>query len=836
MALSGVCIGPNFSVAADLAATATYHIEPQALQSAVIQYTQQSGIQITSAADLLKGRQSPGVSGALSAAAALRQLLLGTQLDYDIVDAHTVAIRLSKATGGNNRSSHQEPAHPDPGAVRLAQADTAGQAAQSQPESGAAAGVIDEIIVTANKRAERLIDVPASVTAVSGDTLTSMGASRLEDYVARVPGLVLSNVSFANGSNQLTIRGITTGFGGNPTVGIYIDDSPFGGSNGFGAFQIPDLDPSDLARVEVLRGPQGTLYGAGAMGGLLKYVTTSPDTSEFSGRAEVSGSKVDGGGSGYGLRGTANLPLTDNMAVRVSGYDRKDPGFIDDATSRQRDLNSVHVYGGRASMLWKIDDNWSARLSALLQRQSADGAAVVDHDSLTFRSVNGDLQQIHTPGTGESAGKMGAYDLQIQGDLGWASLTSSSSYNQQDVGINLDVTAGYSPLIEANFGVSNGGAAILTDGSLDKFTQEIRLSSPDSDNMLSWLVGAFYTHEDQDLHQSIVTFDAKTGAALPQSLPSFLDAFVYSKFEELAGFGNLTYRFGPKVDVTIGLRYSHNRQSQLETLDGLLTGTERIGGSSSDSSVTYLVTPRFHLSDETMLYVRVASGYRPGGPNLAVAGAPLSYQPDEVINYELGLKTELLDRRLSLDVAAFYIDWQDIQLNERNASGLNYFGNAGAATSKGIEAAVTWLPVTGLQISANVTHTIAELAENLPPGNEVARKGDDLPTTPRWSGQFSADYQFPLWTDWSVVTGASYRYVGDSAGYFTRPTLPRYELPSYDVVDLRAGVKNDRWSVTLYAKNIGDSRGQVASYLLGGVNRVSIIQPRTFGIAIASSF
>lgn len=836
MALSGVCIEPACSVAADLAATATYHIEPQALQSAVIQYTQQSGIQITSAADLLKGRQSPGVSGALSATAALRQLLLGTQLDYDIVDAHTVAIRLSKATGEKNRTSHHEPAHPDSEAVRLAQADTAGQAAQPQPQSNAAAGVIDEIIVTANKRAERLIDVPASVTAVSGDTLTSMGASRLEDYVARVPGLVLSNVSFANGSNQLTIRGITTGFGGNPTVGIYIDDSPFGGSNGFGAFQIPDLDPSDLARVEVLRGPQGTLYGAGAMGGLLKYVTTPPDTGRFFGRAEASGSKVDGGGSGYGLRGTANIPLTQDIALRISGYDRKDPGFIDDAVRAVRDVNSTHVYGGRAAMSWRINDGWNAKLSALFQRQTADGSAVVDHDSMTFRPVHGDLQQVKAPGTGESSGKIGAYDLQLAGDLGWATFTSSSSYNRQDVGINLDVTSGYSPLIAANFGIDNGGASILTDGKLDKFTQEIRIASPDAGAPLSWLVGVFYTHEDQDLHQSIVTFDAGTGRPLPGALPSFLDAYVFSTFEEFAGFGNLTYRLNTRLDVSVGLRYSYNKQSQQEELSGLLTGTASIPGRSSDSSVTYLVTPRFHLSDATMLYLRVASGYRPGGPNLAITGVPLSYKPDEVVNYELGMKTELLDRRLSLDLAAFYIDWQDIQFNERNAQGLNYFGNAGAATSKGIEAAATWYPVAGLQLSANVTHTIAELAADLPPGSVVASKGDELPTTPRWNGQFSTDYEFPLWGQWSAVTGASYRYVGESAGYFTSPALPRYVLPSYDVVDLRAGVKNDRWSVTLYAKNIGDSRGQVASYLLSGVNRVSIIQPRTFGIAVASTF
>jgi outer membrane receptor protein involved in Fe transport len=848
---TGVLLGlVSFASAAQslserLSAPTRFDIPAQPLSLSLKQLADQAGIQILFEERIVRGMAAPAVRTQETAVQALHALLRGTGLEYT-AKGETIAVREKSTTAEVDRSG-SAPAtgrRPEGAAqhLQIAQAEAAAALPAPAPASQAAAEgatqrlPLEEIIVTANKRAERLIDVPASVTAVSGDTLTSIGATRLEDYVAKVPGLVLSNVSFANGSNQLTIRGITTGFGGNPTVGIYIDDSPFGASTGFGAAQIPDLDPSDLARVEVLRGPQGTLYGAGAMGGLLKYVTTSPDTNAFFGRVQVDGSQVDGGGSGYGVRGTANIPLTETLALRVGGYDREDPGFIDDADRPVHDINSVHVYGGRAAMAWKISDSWNAKLSTLLQRQTTDGSAIVDHDSITFRPVDGDLQQVRAPRTGETSGKLASHDLQLEGDLGWANIATSSSYNEQDVGINLDVTAALGPLIEANFGVPNGGASILTDGKLEKFTQEIRLSSPDSAGAWSWLVGAFYTHEDQDLHQSIVTFDASTGGPLASPLPSFLDAFVFSTFEELAGFGNLTYRFNDLVDVTFGLRYSHNEQSQLETLQGLLSGSQRIAAESSDSSLTYLVTPRFHLSDATMFYVRVASGYRPGGPNLAVAGAPPSYEPDEVVNYEAGLKTELLDRQLSLDIAAFYIDWKDIQLHQTNEQGLDYFGNAGAATSKGVEAAATWRATQGLRLSANVNYTIAELAADLPPGTEVASDGDDLPTTPRWNGQFSADYDFPLWGDWNGFAGTSYRYVGNSSGYFSSPGLPRYQLPSYDVVDLRAGVKSDRWMLTLYAKNIGDTRGQVASYLLGGVNRVSIIQPRTFGVSLSSSF
>jgi outer membrane receptor protein involved in Fe transport len=820
----------------------SFDIPAQALSTALKQLADQAGVQILFEERVVQGLAAPAVRSRESAVDALRVLLQGTRLEF-ATRGETIAVRekgsvVAPVPPRSVGSSQSLQTDSSTQLLRIAQVNDSAPAAAgpgSAPDVGSNVH-LEEIIVTANKRAERLKDVPASVTAVTGDMLTTIGAARLEDYVARVPGLVLSNVSFANGSNQLTIRGITTGFGGNPTVGVYIDDSPFGGSTGFGAYQIPDLDPADLARVEVLRGPQGTLYGAGSMGGLLKYVTAAPDTTRLFGRVEVNGSQVDGGGSGYGVRGMVNVPVTEALALRISGYTREDPGFVDDAARGVEDVNSARFYGGRVAAAWQLSDTWSAKASVLAQFQKPEGSAVVDHNTLTFRPINGDLDQVRAPGTGRNEEQLGNYDLQITGDLGWATLSSASSYNDQDVDLNLDVSAGYAPLILANFGVANGGAAIVTDRKLQKFTQEVRLTSAESESAWSWLVGAFYTDEDQDTHQYIVTFDGRTGAPYSPALPSFLDAYVFGGFEELAGFGNLTYRFNEIVDLTVGLRYSHNEQTQLQTLTGLLTGNSRTPGESSDSSLTYLITPRFHINDDTMLYVRVASGYRPGGPNLAVVGVPRSYDPDEVTNYEVGLKTELLDRRLSLDVSAFYIDWKDIQFNERNPQGLNYFGNGGAAESKGVEVAMSWRPIAGLDISGNVSHTIAELAADLPPGSVSGREGDALPTTPEWSGQFSADYEFPVAGEWRGFAGAGYRYVGDSSGYFSSPTLPRYELPSYDVVDLRLGARGDRLSLTFYAKNVGDSRGQVAAYLLGPATRVSIIQPRTYGVALSSTF
>ncbi len=692
-----------------------------------------------------------------------------------------------------------------------------------------------DIVVTANKRSERLRDVPAAVSAISGESLVRTGATRLQDYVTRVPGLILDDTSFANGGNQLTIRGLNTGTGGNPTVGIYVDDLPYGGSNSssFGGSTVPDLDPLDLERVEVLRGPQGTLYGAGSLGGLFKYVTAAPDPSATFGRVQADGQFVDGGGSGFGLRGAGNVPLAETLALRASGFYREDPGFVDNITTGESNINRSRIYGGRGALGWTPAAGWSVRASASLQKQQSDGNAVEDHFVTGFKSRYGKLEQARAPDTGKTETFVSAYALTIQGDLGFATLTSATGYNHQDLDFNLDVTAAYGAILGAN-GIPGAGVAIITDAGLNKFTQELRLASSGS-GPLSWQVGAFYTHEKARTHQFFSAFLAATGAPYPVTLPTLLDAHVRSTFEEIAGFGTVTYAFSPAFDVTAGLRYSHNQQRQRQTNDGIFIGTDAIDTTSEDDSVTYLVNPRLRLGADTMVYARFATGYRPGGPNNPVPGTPASYGPDRTTNYEVGVKTGLADG-LTLDLAAYWIDWSDIQLNQRSPAGLNYNGNGGSATSKGVEASLSWRPVAGLIVDGNVSYSDAVLAEDLPAGNAVAAKGARLPSVPKWTLQANADYEFPLSTDLRGTIGGGVRFIDDRLGYFDGAAVPRYQLPSYTVADLRAGVRFDDFSLDLFLKNVGDAHGQVAAYTLGPDARVSVIQPRTLGVSLASRF
>jgi outer membrane receptor protein involved in Fe transport len=310
-----------------------------------------------------------------------------------------------------------------------------------------------------------------------------------------------------------------------------------------------------------------------------------------------------------------------------------------------------------------------------------------------------------------------------------------------------------------------------------------------------------------------------------------------SEFEEIDVFGDVTYAFSQRFDVTAGVRYSHNSQSGSETVGGLLIGPPfTLALDSDDSAFTWLVSPRFRISDEVMAYVRVASGYRPGGPNAVVPGVPPTFAPDTVVNYEAGLKADLLDRRLTLELAAFYIDWTDVQVNLISPIGLSYLDNAGQASSRGFEAAMDWRPIDGLQVSANFAWTDATLDEDLP-GPSIGFDGDRLPSIPHFAGQVSADYEFPLSGPWSGLAGASWRHVGEREGEFPRdPVTPRWVLPAYDVIDLRVGVKRDRASLTFYVRNVGDERGQISAFNLGPLQEVAVIQPRTFGVSLSSAF
>jgi iron complex outermembrane receptor protein len=694
------------------------------------------------------------------------------------------------------------------------------------------------IVVTAEKRDEKIKDVPMSITALGGNALDNLQYRSFSDYAAMVPGLSLT--SSQPGLTTLTLRGQNAG-GVGSTVAVYLDESPFGSSSALlnGSILSGDFDTWDLQRVEVLRGPQGTFYGANSEGGLLKFVTTAPVLGTFSGAAEVNGEVVDHGSAGGEVRGVVNLPLGDKVALRVGGFTQDVPGFIDDPTRGLADLNGGHKYGGRVSLLAEPIDSLTIRLTVTSQQSRYAGTPEVDVNPTTLKPSLGDLEQqrfFNEPSSFEYKN----YNATINWDAGLFSILSTTSYGR----LNSDFLVDDSSAVLApgtTLQDALGFGAYVDDlADLNKFTQELRISSPTS-NLIEWQVGGYFTHEQGHIFQHLNAFGIPGGAILP--LPSLEIVTLDSTYKETAGFANVLVHIIPQFDIQAGGRYSKNEQTAFEALSGLLIGPPQAFTTPSDGHVwTYSFAPRWHLDADNMIYARLATGFRPGGPNalppVAPPDVPRSYGADKTTNVELGVKSTLLQGQLSIDASIFHVDWTDIQLLERvDTFGIN--GNGGKAKSQGFEWAVGYLPVHGLTLNWTGAYTDAKLTTPAPAVN--GNTGDRLPYAPKWGTSLDGEYDAAAFANWQYFVGATWTYVGARMTDFGSNVAgdEQFRLSSYNTYGARIGLDNDHWRWTLYGKNLSDSRG-VTSYASSGApglnGEIGVIQPRTFGVTLSTKF
>jgi iron complex outermembrane recepter protein len=716
-------------------------------------------------------------------------------------------------------------------AVRIALADDAQDVARPQD--------IEVVIVTAQKREESIQDVPVPVTAISADALIVSDQVRLQDYSIQVPGLNVTP-SDARGGALLTIRGVTTGDYGNPTVGVTIDDVPYGITSSLGlAQEVPDLDPNDLTRVEVLRGPQGTLYGASSIGGLFKFVTADPSTGGVSGDVQAGTNAVSNAGElGYNVRGSVNLPLSDTFAIRGSAFSREDPGYIDNVQTGQDGINKTTTDGGRLSALWLASDKISLKLNALIQHATADGSSLVElAQGLEDAQGLGYLQTNVLGGTGTYDKTHELYSATLKANLGWATLDAISGYGilrRSDV---LDLP-GLGAFASRLYGPEVTGAVNVEDVHSSQVSQEIRLSSSVG-RSIDWLVGGYFKHENTNYLVNLPGVIPSTGVHVGNLL--FDDALI--TFKEYAVFADVTYHFTERFDIQMGGREARNEQQQTTYQAGPFASAPVELGDSKDSSLTYLLTPRFKLTPDLMLYARLASGYRPGGFNPLFAGEtpppPPRYAPDKTYNYELGIKADSFEHRLSLDASLYYIDWKNIQLFEfaPNADG-GYEGNVGAAKSQGIELSAQARPLDGLSIAAWVAWNDAALTQSFPPQSaSFGVSGDRLPFASRFSGNVSLDEQFPLMSGWSGFVGGMLSYVGFRQGDFAATETGRDDFGPYARTDLRAGVNSASWTINIFANNVTNRPGVAGGgYAFNGTPTLTYIQPRTIGLNLVRRF
>ena len=796
------------------AATATFAVDipREDLALALNQIAQQSHIEISYSAELARGKISPSLKGTYTPEQALKLLLKGSGLHVRRIAGGALVVAGKSPSGGQRPISDSDATTP-----------------------------MGEIIVTAQKRAERLQDVPMSISVISGARLIGTQSTTLQDIVDSVPGMQV--VSADPASNTLVIRGISAGVGVdaavNASVATYVDEAPYTsqGSFSYSANLAPNFDPYDLARVEVLRGPQGTLYGANALSGLLKYVTNAPDPSGYHASFLVGGNDVQHGGAGYELHGMINIPLGSTAAFRLTAGDTYVPGYIDDPTLGRDGVNEVRRTNARAGFLWQPNDHLTIRVTAAYQRLSAGDNNTVDLDPSTLRPVYGDLITSRDFPQPERISNE-IYNATINWNLGFGALTSSTSWTKVDPYLFADASALLGPVISSIFG-GNYGAIVVGRVPAHSIKQELRVASVQQ-QPLEWTVGVYYDNEAAHAFAPIYAASLSPRQVLLDFQPALGAYYTDSTYREYASFADLNYHITSAFELGVGGRYSHNKQTYHQLNNGFLTGIDDFGTQSDQGVFTYSVDSKYRFTPGLMAYARVASGFVPGGPNDAVprSNLPRTFNSSSTTNYELGVKGSTDEGQINYDVDVFDTEWKNIQL-EAVIADVASITNGGTARSRGLEGSFTFRPVIELTLMLNAAYTDARLTEDTT-ASVGGHDGDRLPLSPFFSGTVGADYERPLGADVSGFGGIDWHYNGSRLAPFNFGG-PRADLPSYSIVNLRAGVKLHAYTFAAYVKNAGNVRvintvGTETTLQGEAALRANIELPRTIGLNVSTNF
>lgn len=730
------------------------------------------------------------------------------------------------------------------GVAAAALALAAAQAASADPAGGAGGGdaanlqALSPVVVTARKRAEVAQGVPTPLTAISNAALRDMGADSFSDFARTVPSLAF--IDAGPGIKKVLMRGVSDGASVSSnvqaTVAQYIDDIPV--SEGA---QQPDLKLFDINRVEVLRGPQGTLYGAGSMGGAIRVVTNKADPNHFSALLDGTVSGTNKGGVNYAADGMVNIPLvSDVLALRAVGYYRNFDGFIDDRVTHKNNVNTEETSGGRLSLRFAPTDKLEVTLNAMAQRMVLGGRPVYSENL-------GDLISV-APVSQFQKDTFFIFNGTVNYDLNWARLTSSTSYYRARRDYQYDDTEGATISTEAYLGPYTPNPDVAYTPGVNKdstFSQEIRLASPGK-GPLDWLVGFYYERQTFKAVDDIIEpavfpyFDPTNYFGI---YPSVFHENVYKESEQYAGFGELTYHLNSAWAATVGWRVFGNSYSRVQTLSGVANGISdgHLSDYSNTSTHSTGNTPKFQLTykptSDVLIYGGAAKGYRAGGVNPAVpfsipgVTVPVAFQSDSLWNYELGAKTSWLDNRLIVNGAIYYIDWDNIQSAQVRADGFAYVANAGKAHSEGVELEAHAVPVRGLEIGGSFSYTDAVLDRAQP--SLGATKGEALPGVPHLLYSYYGQYTRPLYKDLDGYARLDVQYVGKSQLTFLN--TPTQAIGDYATVNLRVGISQGGWDLKVFADNLLDKRARLtAQHLL--TELVTVNRPRTVGVTLSKRF
>ena len=694
----------------------------------------------------------------------------------------------------------------------------------------------ETIVITATKRDATVQEVPLSVQALSGDFLSEIAASSFADYVKLTPGLSLNDRGSSRA--QLSIRGISSPSPATAsTVGVYIDETPVSTAN---------IQPNpflfDVDRIEILRGPQGTLYGEGALGGVVRVIPKQPDPTAPSVAFDTQYGDVEGGGEAYGANLMVNMPIvSDRVALRtVLSYD--DSGDFIENTANNTLVGGEERLGGRVALGAQLMDRLTSTISYAFQDTEANGA------------------RIETPGAGDRRQTRQIVDI-VEDDFNLGTIAfdyagdgfnviSSTSYFDRDYAAVSDNQAGadsVAALAELLFVLPSGAlGGLFSSDTVNNFEYEIfnhetRVAT-DWDGPLNFVAGFFYSDRER-----ITEFNSNIFApALPPFLPTpqtlkLFEIDTVEEIEEFALFGEFTYAITDALNFTGGVRWFDNSTdltregSSFDLLTQVGTPVPNIPISVSDSGATYKVAVDYSFTESLLGYVSVSTGYRRGGANqLSPSDIPGGYESDETTNYELGVKKTFADGRMFFNAAAYYIDWQDLQVELLQFSPLaqadiGFTDNAGAAHSLGAEVEVFGQVTDAFSINFGASVVEAELDEPAQGGLE----GDRIPNTPEYKVGLNAKYDFALTENLDAYVLGGFEAVSSKVANIGAPgTVP--EMGAYELFDLRAGVTREAWSFEVFAENLTDE--SVELFIDSTTGDIFRNQPRTVGARLRANF
>jgi iron complex outermembrane recepter protein len=737
---------------------------------------------------------------------------------------------------------------------------------EPKPAVGTPQKVSEEIVVTARKREETIQNVPVSVAAPTESQLRDRGAENIEDISTNVAGFSVQNLG--PGQSQVAMRGVSAGQivrdqpGVKEQVGVYLDESVISLS-----LFTPDIDLFDVSRVEVLRGPQGTLFGSGSLSGTVRYITNQPQIGVSESIAELNLNSVGDGGGGGSLKAAVNVPMSANAAMRVAAYYTSYAGFIDAVQpdlSVNKDVNGGDRLGARVSFVVKPNDKLSITPRLLYQEVNMDGWNRTDDFNILGNPFTTTRPQVHLGDRNQFTQMEEPYsdefllgDLNISYDLAGKTLTSITSYTDRDVLVVRDATALTASITGGSIGlgpsVYNIDAPLYDATEAKAFTQELRLSG--THGPLEWLTGLFYSDAERDYGQNlpVIGFEA-AASALGVNIPTagtklaltdeLYKSDLHYDFKQVALFGEGTWTVNPRFDVTAGLRYYDFEEDRQQVFDGIFADPIDSVGSSSADGFAPRVIVSYKLSDATRLNAQVSKGFRLGGINdplntplctaqdLAIYGGHPTWDDESLWNYEAGVKTSVMGGRGTLNASVYRMDIENLQATVTAGScSSRIILNVPEAQSTGLEAEFEVALNENFDFAISGSFNNSELQSTFrdSAGNVVAgiKEGNRLPTVPEFQTAAAATYRWPVGSSVAYTTGVyqhvgdRYTQIGDQAEGFGRVDLTGFsgdiggpytqniytfdpKLPAYDIVNLRFGVLKGRWDTALFVNNLTD--------------------------------